>query len=138
MADVSVTATAVQVISTGGAYDTRTQDYTAGATVTAGQAVYATSGIAYLADGDGSTVTSLSNGIALHGATSGQPLRAAVGGEYACGFTATAGAVYILSTTAGGIAPVADLTTSNYTNILGIGRSASVVRLVLASAGVRG
>lgn len=135
--DVTITAAAVAPISNT-TYDTRTVDYIAGASITAGQSVYATSGVAYLADADGSTVTALSNGIALHGATSGQPLKVANGGDYACGFTATAGAVYIGSTTAGGIAPVADLTTSNYTMILGVGRSATVVRLVMAYAGVRG
>lgn len=135
MADVSITATAVAPISNT-TYDTQTFDGIAGESITAGQTVYNTSNVLYKADGNASLVASAVAGIALHAATSGQPLRIASGGEYYCGFTATVGGVYINSTTAGGIAPVADLTSDNYTCLIGIARTASIMRIVRATAGV--
>lgn len=137
MSDVSITAASVAPISnSANGQDTRFAEGIAGASITAGQTVYATSGVVYLADGNASATAALVSGIAMHAATSGQPIRYANGGEYTCGFTAAVGAIYINSTTAGGIAPAADLATGNYTNILGIARTSAILRIALISAGV--
>lgn len=140
MADVSITAAQVAPISNT-TYDTRMSDGIAGATLTAGQPLYidtAASNTLKLADADGTAPAYTCAGIALHAATSGQPIKYANGGNYYPGFAVTPGAVYTLSTTAGGIQPVADLTTSNYTTVLLIGLTTATARIVNATAGVRG
>lgn len=132
MADVSVTATSVAVAS-----DTVIERGFAGATITAGQTVYlSSSGTWLLADANASATTANVQGIALNGAASGQPVAVAVGGSLNPGFTVTVGAVYVLSATAGGIAPVADLATGWYTGIVGVGITASNLRLIMFRAGV--
>lgn len=137
MADVSITASAVAPIS-GSSYDTRTVDGIAGATITAGQTLYLDSATntLKLADANASLAAATVAGISLHAATSGQPIKYANGGEYTCGFTAVVGGVYVNSTTAGGIAPVADVTSDNYTTVLGIARTAAILRLGIQTAGV--
>lgn len=132
MADVSVTATSVAVAS-----DTVIERGFAGATITAGQTVYlSSSGTWLLADANASATTANVQGIALNGAASGQPVAVAVGGSLNPGFTVTVGAVYVLSATAGGIAPVADLATGWYTGIVGVGITSSNLRLIMFRAGV--
>lgn len=127
MADVTVTAGSVVATSS-----TITQQGTAGATITAGQTVYidtANNNVLKLADSNASSLTATVAGIALNSASSGQPVIYAVSGTLTCGFTATAGAVYVQSATAGGIAPVADLTTGWRTSIIGIATSTTVLKL---------
>jgi hypothetical protein len=138
MADVSITAAQVAPIS-GTANETRFSDGISGATVTAGQPIYkdaSASNQFKLADGNASLAAATVEGIALHGATSGQPLRCANGGYYYPGFAVVPGGVYVLSTTAGGIAPVADLTSDNYTTVLLIGVTTATAKIVNATAGV--
>ena len=117
MADFSVTASGV--IAQSGA---STKDVTAGATVTAGQVVYKdTADSKYkLADAD-VLASAKAEGIALHGASNGQPLRIIVGGSVYLGANVVAGQVYVASTTPGGIAPYGDLATGDYVTVLGVG-----------------
>lgn len=132
MADVSVTATSVAKTAT-----TRIINGFLGGTVTAGQPVYqATDGTYLAADANASATTSTCAGVALNGGASGQPVAIAAGGTYTPGFTVTVGAVYVVSATAGGIAPVADLATGWYTSILCVGITVSTVQLVLVNSGV--
>lgn len=127
MADIAITAASVlkstsSVIEGG----------TAGATITAGQTVYkdaSDSNKVKLADANASDATAACVGIALNGAASGQPISFATSGPYTAGGTLTAGAVYVLSATAGAIAPVADLTTGWRTTILGVATSTTVLDL---------
>ncbi len=110
-----------------------------GATVTAGQVVYRDSAdsLFKLADGNSGTAAARAAfGIALNGGATGQPVAVQTSGTYTVGGTVTVGGVYVLSATAGGIAPVADLATGNYTNAIGIGITASTMRLAIATAGV--
>lgn len=133
MADVTVTAANVVPAS-----DTIYGEGIAGATITAGQTVYldsATNTIK-LADANGSSATADVKGIAMHGASSGQPIKYAVGGSINPGYTVGVGSVYVLSATAGGIAPVADLATGLYPVVLGIGTTASNLKLFLSKGGV--
>jgi hypothetical protein len=133
MADLSVTA--ANCLPGAGAV---IEEGLAGATITAGQAVYRdTDGSYKLADADGASATiRTARGIALNGASAGQPLKIQKAGEITLGATLTAGTTYYLSNTAGGICPLADVGTGEYYHIIGIAKSASVLLLALAYSGV--
>lgn len=134
MSDVSITA--ANVIADSGANITTG---TAGATITAGQAVYRDandSNKIKLADANASLTAATAVGIALHGATAGQPISYMTSGTLTVGGTVAAGLIYVVSATAGGIAPSADLTTGWYTHILGVGISTTKMTMGLQSAGV--
>lgn len=112
---------------------------TAGATITAGQAVYldSTTATYKLADNNSATAAVRAPaGIALHGASSGQPLSVHTAGPITIGATVTAGVAYYLSDTPGGICPVADLASGEYPTILGIATSTTVLDVKIQSAGV--
>lgn len=112
---------------------------TAGATITAGQVVYRDSSTHTfkLADANSATAEVRSPlGIALNGASSGQPLAVLTGGDITIGATVTAGVAYYLSATAGGICPVADLTTGDYPTVIGIAKSTTVITVDFVESGV--
>lgn len=121
MADLTVSATGVKRTSS-----TVIQEGTAGATITAGQPVYADSANNYVLKPCQATSQAAAQcvGIALHGAASGQPLRYAADGDVIfSGTTMVMGTCYVVSANAGGIAPSADLdasTAANYGTFLGI------------------
>jgi hypothetical protein len=88
-----------------------------------------------LADADLSAAASNVVGIALHGAADGQPLEYVyedpaftVGGTLSLSGAADDG-IYVLSGTAGGIAPVGDIAAGDYPVILGVALSATVLNL---------
>ena len=133
MADISVTAASIQKTTS-----TLWALGIAGATVTAGQPVYADatdSGKLKLADAD-VLATSKAVGIALHGAASGQPLQYATGGTLTFNAALTAGEVYVVSTTAGGIAPAADMGSGDFVTVLGIGTSTTVLKIGIIQSAV--
>lgn len=130
MADVTVTASGVAPIDG----NTVTDSGVAGETITAGQPVYRNpndSNKFYKTDANLSLAAAQVVGIALHAALAGQPLKIAIGGDLTFGSGLTAAIHYICSATAGGIAPVADLTTGWYSSAIGIATSASVLRIKL-------
>ena len=132
MADVTVTA--AEVLPASG---TTYFDALLGATVTAGQSVYIdSSGLVQLADADASATAAQAKGIAMTGGAAGQPCRVAISGNIDPGFTVTVGEIYVVSATAGGIAPVADLATGMYPHILGFGTTASNLKIINQFAGV--
>lgn len=137
MTDLSITAANVAA----GANAT-TRHGTAGATITAGQVVYldqTTTGEWLLADSDGASAAVRGGelvGIALNGASDGQPLKVQTDGDITIGATLTAGTTYYLSATAGGIAPLADITGGPYFVIVGIATSTSVLKLAFEYSGV--
>ncbi len=133
MADLSITAGSVLAGSTA-----NTRLGTAGATVTAGQAVYLDSATSTykLADSNGAAALRSPVGIALNGASSGQPVNIALSGPVTIGATLTAGVAYYLSDTPGGICPVADVGSGEYATVLGIATSASVLDLKIHESGV--
>ena len=106
----------------------------AGAAVTAGQVCYldAASKTFKLADATDTAATATVRGIALHGATAGQPLTLQSGGDIVLGAGAAlvVGGLYVLSGTAGGIAPVAELLAAMHTTLLGVAVSATTLRLM--------
>lgn len=127
MADLSLTA--ANVVSGSNAAITRG---VAGATITAGQAVYLdpTNGKYLLADSNSATVAARqASGIALHGASLNQPLAVQTAGDITIGGAVTAGVAYYLSDTPGGICPVADVGAGEYVCILGVAKSATVLAL---------
>jgi hypothetical protein len=135
MADVTVTAANVELV------DGNTGVLTAGATITAGQAIYkdtSDSNKAKLADADaGTTLAATVEGIALSGATSGNKVTfAKLGAEVDIGGTVSMGRVYVLSGTAGAIAPEADLATSDRCSVIGYATSATNLKLTLNNTDV--
>ena len=111
----------------------------AGATVTAGQAVYldTSDGKWKLADNNSATAAVRSpDGIALNGASNGQPLSVLTAGPITIGAALTAGVAYYLSNTPGGICPVADLATGEYPTVIGIATSTTVLNVQINSSGV--
>lgn len=136
MSDVSVTAASVLASATAKAAATGI----AGETITAGQAVAQDPADSYKykkADANSSTL-SQQVGIALHGAANGQPLRVQhdVDDDFTPGFVVTPGEIYVLSATAGGIAPVADMASTMYPVVLMIGKTSSKVHLFSKSGTV--
>lgn len=120
----ALTITPAEVLAGQGATIAR---YTAaaGTTITAGQAIYDTSGsrIAALADCDALAANKVCRGIALNGASPGQPVNVLERGEITLGAGAAPanGVPYFLSPTPGGIAPLADILTGDACIYLGIG-----------------
>lgn len=129
------TVTAAEVLP---GSDTQYYDGIAGASVTAGQTVYldASDSRLKLADADASSTAAATKGIAMHAAGTGQPLKVAIAGHIDPGFTVSVGAIYIQSATAGGISPVTDLGSGMYTTVLGLGITASSMKIVNQQAGV--
>lgn len=134
MADISITAANV-VAGTGAAITTGT----AGATITAGQALYldSTTSTWKLADTDSATAAArVLKGVALNGAASGQTVAVCTGGPVTIGATIAAGVFYYLSGTAGGICPVADVAAGDYPAIVGYGISTTVLQVNVVNSGV--
>lgn len=112
---------------------------TAGATITAGQTVYLDSSDnkykAYDADSGTAAVRTLA-GIALNGASNGQPLTIQYDGNITIGATVAAGVIYVGSDTAGGIMPAADIETGDYVTVIGVGISTTQIKLTFIESGV--
>lgn len=134
MADLSITAASVAKVS-GAVIDTT---YVAGETITAGQVLYVKSsdGKLYKAQCDGTTEESTVYGIALNGASSGQPVAVLTGGQITAGATLTVGAFYYLSATAGGICPYADLVSTNKVVQIFYGATSAIATLSKIVTGV--
>lgn len=126
MADLSITPGSVLRI------DGSTEPGIAGEDITAGQVVYLDSATnTYkLADANGaSAAVATVQGIALHGALTGQPLLIHLAGIIAVGATVVLGGAYILSATPGGICPYADIASASYVSYLGIAVTTARIRI---------
>lgn len=133
MTDLSITAG--NVVAGSGA---TTVNGTAGAAITAGQAVYhdTTTDTWKLADSNSATVAARTpGGISLNGASSGQPMVILTGGPVTIGATMTASLAYYLSDTPGGICPVADVGAGEYTTVIGLAQSTTVLLVDFVSSG---
>lgn len=115
---------------------------TSGGTLTAGAAAYydTTTSTWKLADSDSSTATagSAGIGIAMNGASAGQPVVINLeDDDLTVGATVSMSApVYILSDTAGGIAPIADIDTGDYPVVLMVAKSTTkaILKPIVGSA----
>ena len=131
MADFSITATNVVAPLSSSGQPPKTAGV-AGETITAGQALYRKSADSKLwkAQCDGTAEEASFVGIAINGATAGQTVTYVASGSLTMGSAfAAAGKTVVVSSTAGGIAPIADLTTGNYLSIVGYTTSASVLEV---------
>lgn len=134
MTDITVTAASV-IPSSGARRQLKVID--TGVTVTAGQSVYvdATSGKLKLADAD---VLASANalGIAENGGGAGQQISVVYEDDaFTAGATLVVGETYVVSTTAGGIAPLSDLAAGDFTTILGIATTAALLKLRVFAGG---
>jgi hypothetical protein len=135
MADLSITA--ANVLASASA---STEYGTAGATITAGQAVYYDTADSKwkLADADSATAAvrmSSKGGIALNGASDGQPLKVLRSGDITIGGTLTAGSAYYLSPNPGGIGLIAEVLSGDYIVFLGIAKSTTVLNVNIIYSG---
>lgn len=112
---------------------------TAGATITAGQLVYrdSSTGKYLLADSNSATAAARTpRGMALNGASNGQPLAIVRKGLVTTGATMTAGVGVYMSDTPGGFCPVADVGSGEYSTFLGMPTSTTVLNLDIQASGV--
>lgn len=135
MADISITAANVAISASA-----KTDQGIGGETITAGQTLYKNDGVGqdgriYKADANASSVTANCIGIATHGTAAGQPLTYVYedpdftpGGTLSLSVAADSG-VYVLSGTAGGIAPMDDLAAAMYPVVLGVAKSTTKLSL---------
>lgn len=134
MADL--TQTAASVLPGSGA---AIKHVTAGAAITAGKMVARdpATGKWVLADSNHATIAlRVAGGMALNGASDGQPLAVATGGLVTPGAVLTAGVAYYLSDTPGGVCPAADIGTGERVVLLGIARSSTVLNLDIQDSAV--
>lgn len=127
MADLTITAANVQ-LGTG-----TTLLGTAGETITAGQVLYlkASDGRLWLAQADGTTAEADAVGIALNGGSAGQPIHYVNDGGLTIGATTVKTSAYMLSATAGGICPQADLVSTNKIVYIGYATSTAGAFVVM-------
>ena len=135
MSDLTITAANVSA-GANATLDTGT----AGATITAGQTVYkdlTDSSKLKLTDKD-AAATAVAAGIAVHGASSGQPVDYVKSGDLNLVGGVTRGRIYVVSSTAGGIASSTDIATGStqYVTTLGVGTATSVLTVRVQVSGV--
>lgn len=134
MADLIITATSVVP----GA-DASMQQGIAGETITAGQSLYlkAADGKLWKAQCDGTAEEATCEGIALNGAAPNQTVAYVKEGTVTIGATTSKATTYVVSATAGGIAPQADLIATNRISYVGYATDATgtfIVRRRLTGA----
>jgi hypothetical protein len=130
MADLSITAANVAL----GAATTPTQTIQVGESVTQGMPLYfATDGKWYQCDANDGVAKAVVGAIAISpGGTDGYILAALPTGSPGrslvnLGATLAVGTVYCVSATKGRIAPVADLTTSDYVSVIGVATTTALL-----------
>lgn len=128
MADLSITAANVLKGT-----NSQVAQGTAGATITAGQPLYADSTDSFKLKLAIATSAAASKvvGISLHAALDEQPIQYLVSGQYTVGATVVVGLIYALSATSGQICPNADLASTNFPSVLGIAISATVMDVLI-------
>ena len=132
MAALTITAASVAFVS-----GTKL-DVTAGETITAGMLVYmdTTDSNKYKGVDADVEASAVAAGIALNGASSGQPLRIQTSGVITIGATIAVGTVYYAGLTAGNIGPLADIGPGDYVSIVGVGITAANMRMIVLNSGV--
>jgi hypothetical protein len=132
---VDLTITAANIILVSGT----AQRGIAGATITAGQALYLDSNNELqLCDADNTSTTATCVGISLHAALADQPLAYIADDNAVLGFGAilTVNTFYITSDTAGGIRPHVDIDSGDYLCLLGYAITTSNLRILVRNSGV--
>ena len=134
MGDVAVTAGNVAPGSDAGLDVTGV----AGAALTAGQVVYydSTNDEYLVADTETSSTTANAAGVVVCTAADTQRCVVQKTGQIDMGGTTVVGTVYVLSVT-GNIAPAADLATADWVTVIGIGVTATDIKLGINASGVQ-
>jgi hypothetical protein len=134
MAEISITPADVLKTST-----TSISEGVAGATITAGMAVYidtAAAGVLKPCDAD-SVASTVCAGLALHGASTGQPLKYATGGDITLSSVMTVGRIYLVSqATAGSLCVDADILQGDFVSIVGVASTATNLKIAINNSGV--
>lgn len=133
MADLTLTA--ANVLPGSGA---STKGVIAGATIAAGKAVCRdpSTGKWVLADSNHATAAlRVPGGIALNGASDGQPMAVLTSGPVTIGGTVSAGTAYYLSDTPGGICPFADVGSGERAVQIGQATSAAIINVRISDSG---
>lgn len=110
---------------------------TAGIAMVRGDVVYikASDGKAWLAQCDGTAAEAEGLYIVLNDASPDQPVTLQKGGVVNMGAILTEGVIYVLSATAGKIAPAADLASTNYVTVVGVAETTSLLHLAPCASG---
>lgn len=131
---VDLVQTAANVAAQAGA---GTQRKNAGAAITAGMSVFvATDGDLEPAQHDVDAATARAVGVALCDAAAGQPCVYAVSGQVNLGATLVVGETYVVGAAGGAIAPVADVGTGDFSTVLGVAISTSLLKMGIIESGV--
>jgi hypothetical protein len=134
MADLSQTAANVSLTDSAGVV-TRLVQY--GETVSQGMPVYKKTSDSKYWKADADAVdTASADGIALTPGAANEYGIIIESGLVDIGATLTVGATYVVSTTAGAIAPIADLASGDFTTILGVATTAGKLLLDIYESGV--
>lgn len=142
-ADLSITATAVTPVLTGSQKTSLSAPTILGATLTAGQAVYADSTTTSPAGQlkgtlcGGTAAQQGVVGILITGGNSGQYAIYATGGQFNLNSILGVTTEYFMSATAGKICPLADLVSTNEVIRLIYGISATVAQMAIQDLGVK-
>lgn len=136
MADLSITA--ANCVPVSGA---TLEQGTAGETIAAGKVVYKAAATTkwMLADANAAGAEARGSGdvgIAVNGASLNQPLTILTEGQVTLGATLTAGTIYFLSDTPGGICPVADIGSGEYVVQIGIATTTAILDVNFNYSGV--
>lgn len=134
---VDVVVTPANVIPASGA---AIAEGTAGEAITAGEAVYKDANDSQrvkLAQHDNTEAEAESVGIALNNAAANQPVKYIRLGDLDFGAVLTAGTVYAVSATPGGIAPISDVGVGDYVTVLGVATSAARLRVSIIVSGAQ-
>lgn len=137
MANLTQTAANVGLTSE---TDSQIQQVTYGEAVTQGMPVYlnTSDGEYYKADANASSTTAQAAGIALTPGGDGERgVIVTSSSGIDLGATLTVGTTYVVSATAGAIAPIADLTTNDYVTVLGTATAAGKLRLSIDITGAQ-
>lgn len=132
MADIAVTAAnVIGTASANGAVGI------AGEAIVQGQALYLKASDSKLWKAiNTATASAVVVGVALNCASAGQPVKYQSSGDITIGGTVVVGETYLLSDTAGGIGPVADILTTQKVSLIGFGKSATVLTIALNNTGI--
>lgn len=135
MADITVTEQ--NTIAQAGA---TIQEGTAGGTILAGQSIYmdaADGNSLKPAQHDGTEAEAAAVGIALNGASDGQPVKYCSKGPIVLGGTPmTVGVTYCVGAGAGGIAPDSDVGSSDFKTVLGVALTTGILQMNINVSGV--
>lgn len=132
MADITVTAANVAM----GSAASRIRPVQVAEAVSQGKPVYfdAAANKWYLAEAGDVVAKSVAGGIVLTPAAADGQSVIVTEGLVNLGATLSVGEVYVVSATAGGIAPIGDLTTGDFVTILGVATSTSLLDLRISAS----